>query len=415
MQSMILFRMMMIILFFLTFSVFNAYSQPCVPNTNSIDFNGTNSFVRINTLNGLEITDQLTIEAWINPKGFATSTTGNSILCKHSWGSSMFGYVLRCGGSGQLSFNIGGAVGGSPVGWQEALSNPGSLVLNTWQHVAGTFDGNVLTLYIDGVVAGNTSFTGTIHPSTGYKARIGALADTVWGMSRYFNGLIDEVRVWNRALSPTEIVSGMNDHIDPAGQTGLVGYWRLNEGAGTMVNDLGNGNNNGTLVNGTWSAQVPFNNTSIPIPTISWASPNLVSSYSTGNQWYFGINIIPGATQQTYTPTQYGYYKVAVTDTNGCTAVSVPFYYNTTGIAEGAANSISVFPNPARDRIYINDLDDKGTVRYMINNVLGQKATQEGWINFSNNSVDISRLKAGIYNIKIFGPDVLCIQKLIIE
>ncbi|HRY32602.1 MAG TPA: T9SS type A sorting domain-containing protein [Bacteroidales bacterium] len=378
-------------------------AQPCIPNTSSLDFNGSTSFVRIGSLNQLEITNALTIEAWINPKVFASGSTGNSIFCKHAWGSSMFGYVLRCGGNGILSFNIAGAIGGSPVGWQEVLSPAGSLVLNTWQHVAGTFDGSTMSLYIDGNPMGSFAFSGTIYPSTGYKARIGALADTVWSMSRYFNGLIDEVRVWNRALSQAEILAGMNDHIDPALQNGLAGYWRMNENAGNVLADLGSGFNTGTAVNTSWSSQVPFNNTSLPMPTITYVAPNLVSSYTSGNQWYFGTTLIPGATQQTYTPTQYGIYKVFVSDTSGCTAWSLPFNFDLTGINRDGKSGLLVFPNPARDMVFIENIPPEKAGVIEMTDMLGKVVMRQNTDGMPSAEMKISRLNPGVYWLHMNG------------
>ncbi len=389
-------------------------AQPCIPNTSCLDFNGSTSFVRIGSLNQLEITNELTIEAWIHPKVFAAGSTGNSIFCKHAWGSSMFGYVLRCGGNGILSFNLAGAVGGSPVGWQEVLSPPGSLVLDTWQHVAGTFDGSTMAIYIDGNPMGSFAFSGTIHPSTGYKARIGALADTVWSMSRYFNGLIDEVRVWNRALSQAEILAGMNDHIDPALQTGLAGYWRMNENAGNVLADLGNGLNAGTALNTSWSSQVPFNNTSLPVPVITYMAPSLVSSYASGNQWYMGANLIPGATQQTFTPTQYGIYRVFVTDTNGCSAWSLPFNFDLTGISNKGQSRLIVFPNPARDMVYVENIPSEtgGVVEMtdMIGNVLIRMATG----GMTSLGMETAMLLPGIYVLHFKGGNIkTCIRVVV--
>ncbi|MHC1706374.1 MAG: LamG-like jellyroll fold domain-containing protein [Bacteroidales bacterium] len=404
-----------LIFFIFQFTFEIALGQPCIPNTNSVDFNGSSSFVRINTMNGLDVTNQLTIEAWIYPKAFASGSAGNSIFCKHAWGTSMYGYVLRCGGSGQLSFNIAGAVGGSPVGWKEVLSPLGALSLNTWQHVAATFDGSVLTLYVNGAVSGSFGFAGTIYPSIGYKARIGALADTVWSMSRYFNGMIDEVRVWNRALSPMEITSGMNDHIDPVVQTGLIGYWRFNEGSGSFVGDLGDGNNNASMVGGTWSGQVPFNNTSLPAPVISWVAPNLVSSYTTGNQWYFGTTLIPGATQQTYTPTQYGNYKVEVSDTNGCTGVSLPFNFNTTGIQDELFYRISVLPNPAGERITVSLLSTAGTLECYLYSADGRILKNKCINNASLLELPVSDLAPGVYFLTVLANGNYFSRKILIE
>ncbi len=379
------------------FSRVNA--QPCIANSNSLDFNGTNTAVRINTINGLDITNQLTIEAWINPASFASGPAGGSIFCKHAWGSSTYGYVLRAGGSGQLSFNIAGAVGGSPVGWKEAMSPVNALVLNTWHHVAGVFDGTMLFCYVDGMPVGSTAFSGTIYPSTGIKARIGALADTNWSMSRYFDGMIDEVRVWNRALSQSEIASGMNDHLDPATATGLVGYWRLNEGTGAVAADLGSGSNSGTVLNAAWSSQVGFNNPPPPVPVISYVGGQLHSSSATGNQWYSGTNLIPNATGQNYTPVAYGPYSVQVTQ-NGCTSISSVFNYNTTGLTPAEEPEFRLTPNPAPD--FLDLQTSVFPLQYALYSAQGIRYG-EGTLEQPENRISVQHLAPGLYILNLSG------------
>src|SRR5205823_3470030 len=103
-----------------------------------------------------------------------------------SWSQGEQGYVLRAGGTGILSFNIAGVdTNGVPVSWVEVLSPSGALTLNTWTHVAGTYDGNNLRLYINGILIASTPFTGTIVPSTAFPARIGSLSDAQIPPSRY--------------------------------------------------------------------------------------------------------------------------------------------------------------------------------------------------------------------------------------
>ena len=68
--------------------------------------------------------------------------------------------------------------------------------LDTWAHVAATYDGATLRLYVDGTLVASVAATGAIATSTG-ALRIGG--NTLWG--EYFQGLIDEVRVYNRALT----------------------------------------------------------------------------------------------------------------------------------------------------------------------------------------------------------------------
>ena len=86
------------------------------------------------------------------------------------------------------------------VATDTAASGTSALALNTWTHLAVSYDGATIRLYVNGVQVGSRALTGPIAPSTG-ALRIGGNA--VWG--EYFKGLIDEVRVYNRALSAGEI------------------------------------------------------------------------------------------------------------------------------------------------------------------------------------------------------------------
>jgi hypothetical protein len=87
-----------------------------------------------------------------------------------------------------------------------------ALALNTWTHVAATFDGAVLRFYINGTQVSTANISGSILVSTGLL-RIGG--NTVWG--EWFGGLIDEVRVYRRVLTAAEIGTDMNAPVAPPG------------------------------------------------------------------------------------------------------------------------------------------------------------------------------------------------------
>ena len=101
---------------------------------------------------------------------------------------------------------MGGTFGGSNA---NAFGTAG-LTTNTWTHVAGTYDGTTLRLYVNGVQVGSQAKTGSM-PVSANPLQIGG--DSIYG--QYFPGSIDEVRVYNRALSATEIQSDMNTPITP--------------------------------------------------------------------------------------------------------------------------------------------------------------------------------------------------------
>src|SRR5262249_20409222 len=90
--------------------------------------------------------------------------------------------------------------GGNALGPQAASK----LAVNIWSHLASTYDGAHLNLYVNGALVGSQAVTGNILVSNG-ALRIGG--NTVWG--EYFKGLIDEVRIYNVALTQAQIQSDM--------------------------------------------------------------------------------------------------------------------------------------------------------------------------------------------------------------
>lgn len=86
------------------------------------------------------------------------------------------------------------------IGGERNAVGSASLPLNVWSHLATTFDGSFVRLYVNGTQVGSLPFSGSMAASTG-PLRLGG--NSVWG--EWFAGLIDEVRVYNRALSASEI------------------------------------------------------------------------------------------------------------------------------------------------------------------------------------------------------------------
>ena len=95
------------------------------------------------------------------------------------------------------------ATGGTFTGG--ALYGTGALTANSWAHLAATYDGTTMRVYVTGAQVASRAQTGNIATSTD-PLQIGG--DSAFG--QYFAGTIDEVRIYNRALSPTEIQSDMN-------------------------------------------------------------------------------------------------------------------------------------------------------------------------------------------------------------
>lgn len=120
---------------------------------------------------------------------------------------------------------------------------------NRWYHLAMTYDGKVLKLYVDGILQSSpTNIVGTIKNSS-VKMAIGCNPGTT--NAEFFNGWIDEVRIWSRALDASEIAENMNKILTGT-ENGLVGYFRFEEGNGNIAYDLSSRKLNGTINLSTW-------------------------------------------------------------------------------------------------------------------------------------------------------------------
>jgi chitodextrinase len=158
---------------------------------NALSFNGTSARVTVNDSNSLDLTTGMTLEAWL----FPTAVGGwRDVIYK---GTDDIYYLM--GSSDNSTPAIGGTF--SPI----ALRGTSSLPLNAWTHLAGTYDGTTMRLYVNGVQVSSRAQTGPIQTSTAVLTMGG---DALYG--QYFAGRIDEVRIYNRALSAAEIQSDMS-------------------------------------------------------------------------------------------------------------------------------------------------------------------------------------------------------------
>ena len=161
---------------------------------NALSFDGVNDWVTVADHNSLDLTTGMTLSAWV----FPTATTGvRDILIKEGSNVDVYNLYAR-NGAGRPESNVF-------VGGLNRMAEGAPLSANVWTHVAGTYDGAVLRLFINGVQAASQSIAGAISVSTG-PLRIGG--NSIWG--EFFQGRIDDVRVYNRALTQGEIQSDMN-------------------------------------------------------------------------------------------------------------------------------------------------------------------------------------------------------------
>ena len=162
----------------------------------ALDFNGTSSRVTIADSSSLHLSTGMTLEAWVNP--LTVSNAWSDVIYKPN--DNYFLEATAKPGStpaGGASFGNGGG--------SVKVFGAAPLTLNTWAHVAFTYDGATLRLYINGVQVSGRAKSGSIATSTS-PLQIGG--DSLNG--QYFRGTIDEVRVFNVARTQAQIQADMD-------------------------------------------------------------------------------------------------------------------------------------------------------------------------------------------------------------
>jgi hypothetical protein len=184
----------------------------------------------------LDLTTTWTLEAWINPHNVAGGF--QHVISKWDGGGNA-SYTLEVRGS-RLRSGVHDGV--NPT---QAVESVGTLSNDVWQHVAITLESGTLRLYINGVL--DRTFTGSQTPMNSDRPVSFGREGPPFGGWRY-DGLIDEVRIWNVARTEAELAAAVNERLD-GDEAGLVGYWPFDEGSGDVAGDATGSGHDGQLGN----------------------------------------------------------------------------------------------------------------------------------------------------------------------
>ncbi len=257
----------------------------------ALQFNGSNQYVTYGAAPALGAAT-FTLETWFRRTGAGIGTSTGSggiasaipLLTKgraEAEGSNVdMNYFLGIDAtSGKLvaDFEEGAGTGGT-LGLNHPVSGNTVITSNVWHHAAATYDGQTWRLYLDGAQDGTLTLAAPRPPrSDSIQHAALATAMTSTGVAAgFFQGVLDEARVWNVARSGAQIQSTMTSEI-ASPTPGLLGRWGMNEGSGTVVGDSA-GSTTGTAVNGpTWTSGFP-----IPDTTPPTAPQNLASTPGNG-------------------------------------------------------------------------------------------------------------------------------------
>ena len=216
-------------------------------NAYSLSYDGADDRMNVSNDSSLQFaTGGFTWSAWIK-----VTTAKTNTVVRRATGANGYQFVVNSGG--QIAY-YGGNSGYAFV----TLAPSGSISTNTWHHVAFTHDRTNVKGYVDGV---NNAVWDRVD------SYIPVLADTTIGYnssaaSYTFAGLIDEVSVFNSALSASDISTIYNGGtLNDISSLNPIGWWRMGDddgGTGATITDQGSAGNDGTLTNGpVFSSDVP--------------------------------------------------------------------------------------------------------------------------------------------------------------
>lgn len=259
-----------------------------------LNFDGVNDLVQ--TTSGVSITSDFTYSFWMKPSQNAAGVP-KGIMGNLQYGGSPYGVSLLQEGEDLLVYWNANP---SFYTWTSKIPT-----INTWYHVVLQYQSGVFSLFINGAIQSGTATQAIVQNNT--KVTIGR-----WDQdfaSYYFQGSIDDVRVYNRALGAGEVArmyagggaSKIQSAQSEAG-TGLVGHWKLDDRAGTRATDSSGRGNHGTLtgfnftgatsnwISGRLGGGLNFDGTNDYIST-----PSMTSYASTNSHTYSAWVRVDGA------------------------------------------------------------------------------------------------------------------------
>ncbi len=194
---------------------------------NALNLDGINDYIITPNLYSSFATSDLTIELWFkaNAAGVIAAELGTTTL-----NSGWYDSQIEILSTGEVLVRV----------WNLSSVSLGTVAFGSWNHVVIRYASN--TSKLDGLlngVASSNSVTGVRSTSTsygfGYYYSFGATTATNLGSGAYFNGIIDEIRIWNVVRTNIQIQANMNTELI-GNEAGLVLYYNLNQGTANATN-----------------------------------------------------------------------------------------------------------------------------------------------------------------------------------
>ena len=216
-------------------------------NIFSLNFNGTDEYVSVNSVVGDIAVATGTISVWT--KVNTTSTSGSMVQARTDTDNLMNLFYHNGSSEGRFTYKAAGSA--KVVAFTDSIENDGK-----WHNIVATWsvDADEIKIYLDGTLKGTTTGIGEWE---GAVDACDIAQNTIDGA--FFNGNLTEVAVFTRVVPIGELWIANRQPIDLTGSSGLVGYWKFDEGTGTVAADSSGTGNTGNLFNTpSWSTDVPY-------------------------------------------------------------------------------------------------------------------------------------------------------------
>jgi hypothetical protein len=366
----------------------------------AFSFDGATSYIEVLDDNSLDVTS-VSVSCWINPNDFGSVSQNHQghIFSKREasgWGNSFQMAVTTTTPNNGIWANF--TIGSNNWVFYDPSVNP--LQVNSWMFVTYTHDSNEAKLYINGELKNSLTILGGLS-SNNLPLWFGARPNA-GGNSQFYDGKIDDISIWNRALTQCEIqdlynaqlnsvaVNGGTDQTLCEGQsTSLFGSgastytWNNNvqNGVGFVPTATSSYTVTGTDVNGcigTDTVSIVVNNNSSSI-----LNETALDSYTLNGQTY----------------TQSGTYTQNLPNAAGCdSTITLNLSLNFTGLNE-LENTISIAPNPATDQLTISS-SSSIEENYILFDPQG-RAILSGKLSGTTTQLDLSKLARGNYLLQV--------------
>ena len=253
-------------------------------NTGGLEFDGDEAYVTFGQATSTLGASNFTLEIWFKRTGAGERTSSGTggisavpLVTKgrgQSDGDTRdMNYFLGINAGGVLVADFEEGVGGSgPLGLNHPVVGSTATTTGIWYHAAVTYDGASWALYLNGNLETNLFVGQPPRWDSIQHAALGSALDSSGTPQGYFEGVLDEARIWNYARSAEQIAGAVNQQIGSA--PGLIGRWGLNEGSGTVAFNSVSGSPDGTLIDDPiWCLGYPFPPGTNIAPDVAIVSP----------------------------------------------------------------------------------------------------------------------------------------------